>query len=298
MNQSESKPQIDVYSIVTNRIIELLEAGTVPWHKPWIEAGLPQNLISKRPYRGINLLLLNSLDYKQNLFLTWKQLKTISASVKKGERGSVVIYSKTIEAKEKGTKPKYILRYYKVFNIEQCNDIPKAFIPEAEEKHNEPILECQSIISTMKEAPKIVHKKGEAFYVPSEDYINIPKITSFEKSESYYGTLFHELIHSTGHEKRLNRKEVANNTAFGSEMYSQEELVAEMGACYLNSYSGISSGEIDNNAAYIKSWLNVLKGDKSIVIKAASKAQQAVEYILNVNQSVTEEIQGIDHDGE
>jgi antirestriction protein ArdC len=133
----------------------------------------------------------------------------------------------------------------------------------------------------MKDAPKIVHKHQEAYYSPKDDYINMPKIKSFVSSESYYGTLFHELIHSTGHESRLNRKEVAQNPAFGSEMYSLEELVAEIGGCYLKSYTGIPIEELQNSAAYIKGWLDVFKGDRRFIMKASSRSQLAVEYVLN-----------------
>jgi antirestriction protein ArdC len=288
-NQTEVTP-VDVYSLVTNRIIELLEAGTVPWQKPWTEKGIPMNVISKRPYRGINTMLLNSYDFTHNLFLTWKQIKTIGASVLKGEKGIFVVFTKLIEKDvEKNGKiekeKKSILRYYKVFNIEQCKDIPVEFLPK-ENKELEPLLECVSILEGMKDAPKIVHKKAEAFYVPSEDYINMPKMKTFKSSEDYYSVLFHELIHSTGHESRLARKEVCESTSFGSELYSLEELVAEIGSCYLKSYSGLPIADMSNNAAYIKGWLDVFKGDKRILIKAASQSQRAVEYILNAGKEV------------
>lgn len=283
-NQIVTKP-IDVYSLVTDRIIELLEAGTVPWRKPWTDSGIPMNAITKRPYRGINTILLNTYDYAHNLFLTWKQIKTIGGSVLKGEKGALVVFTKMVEVEvSKDVKMvkenKYLLRYYRVYNIEQCKDIPKEFLPK-ESKEIEPLLECAAIVGCMKDAPKIVHKKAEAFYVPSDDYINMPKMKTFKSSEDYYGVLFHELIHSTGHKSRLARKEVVENPKFGSEPYSMEELVAEMGGCYLKSYSGLPISDMGNNAAYIKSWLDVFKGDKSMLIKAASRSQQAVDYILN-----------------
>lgn len=289
MNNTQTT--IDVYSLVTNRIIELLEHGTVPWRKPWTESGLPQNLISKRHYRGINLMLLNSLEYPSNHFLTWKQLKILSASVKKGEKGHMVIFTKMMEnKKEDGTVEKRsILRYYKVFNVAQCVDIPEAFLlKEDESKPFEPLIECASIVANMEHAPKVQHKKNEAYYVPAQDIINMPKQASFESSERYYSTLFHELIHATGHKTRLNRKEVAENPTFGTEPYSLEELVAETGACYLKSYTGLPIETLDNNAAYIQSWLEVFKGDKRFVFKAASRAQQAVEYILKTGVDTTD----------
>jgi antirestriction protein ArdC len=285
MSDQNEKKQVDVYEVVTNRIIELLEQGTVPWRRPWTEKGLPMNAISKRPYRGINMMLLNSYDYPHNRFMTWKQIKTIGGSVKRGETGILVVFTKMIdkEVEKNGKKEierKSILRYYKVFNIDQCTDIPEEFLPK-QNTQIEPLLECVAIVEGMKDAPNIVHKKPDAFYVPSEDYINMPKMKTFGSREDYYSTLFHELIHSTGHQSRLARKEIYENPKFGTDMYSLEELVAEIGSCYLKSYSGLAISDMSNNAAYINSWLSVFKGDTRILIKAASKAQKAVEYILN-----------------
>ncbi len=283
-NNQDKKP-VDVYQVVTNRIIELLEQGTVPWRKPWTEKGLPMNGVTKRPYRGINMMLLNSLDYPHNLFMTWKQIKTIGGSVKKGETGSLVVFTKMIDKEvdrngKKEIERKSMLRYYKVFNIDQCTDIPVPFLPK-ENTEVVPLLECAAIVEGMKDAPKIVHKKPNAFYMPSEDYVNMPRMKTFATSEDYYGTLFHELLHSTGHQSRLSRKEIYENPKFGTDMYSLEELVAEIGSCYLKSYAGLPIADMANNAAYIESWLEVFKGDTKILIKAASRAQQAVEYILN-----------------
>ena len=281
----QDKKPIDVYQLVTDRIIELLEQGTVPWRQGWTDKGLPMNAISKRPYRGINMMLLNACDYAHNLFLTWKQIKTISASVIKGEKGIPVVFTKMLEKEvvkggKKEIEKRPILRYYKVFNIAQCTDIPEPFMPK--ENGGAVLLPgCASIIEGMKDAPQIVHKKPGSFYLPSQDYINMPRMKTFESSEDYYSTLFHELIHSTGHQSRLARKEVCQNPKFGTEMYSLEELVAEIGSCYLKSYCGLSIADMSNNAAYIKSWLSVFENDTRILIKAASRAQQAVEYILN-----------------
>lgn len=284
----------DVYSLVTDRIIELLEVGTIPWRKPWTEAGLPKNLISKRPYRGINYILLNSLGYAQNLFLTWKQLKTINGSVKKGEKGIIIVFQKMMEYEtmkegEKKKERKSLLRYYKVFNVSQCKDIPEAFFPKIEERNNQPLGECEKIVKEMPLCPVIKHVDEDAYYVPSLDYINMPQMSTFNSSQNYYGTLFHELIHSTGHPKRISRKEVYDNPRFGSDFYTLEELVAEMGSCYLKSHTSVSTEDLENSAAYIQGWLEVLKGDKRFVIKAASQAQHAVEYILNLKSETNEE---------
>ena len=284
----QTETSLDVYALITNRIIELLNSGTIPWRKPWTAAGLPRNLVSNRPYRGINILLLNSMGFEHNLFLTWKQIQSMYASVKRGEKGTIVIFQKMVDAKKDGRptgKKISLLRYYKVFNIAQCTDIPKVFIPDVEENRNEPIWECERILEQMEDCPVIRHGGDEAYYAPAEDYVNMPGINLFENIEAYYGCLFHEIIHSTGNQKRVGRKEVYENPEFGTEPYSLEELVAEMGACYLKSHAGLSTERLKNSAAYIQSWLKVLEGDNRLVIYAASRAQRAVEYILKLNNN-------------
>lgn len=289
-NQTETT--FDVYALITERIIELLKKGTIPWRQPWTEAGLPKNLISKRPYRGINVMLLNSMGFEHNLFLTWKQIQSLNASVKRGEKGTIVIFQKMVDAKKDGVatgRKKSLLRYYKVFNVAQCTNIPKAYLPQAQEKHNEPLWECERIIENMEDCPMIQHIDDKAYYVPSMDYINMPSLSRFENSEAYYCILFHELVHSTGHKKRIGRKEIYDNPEFGSEPYSIEELVAEMGACYLKSCTGLPIERLENNAAYIQNWLGVFEGDNRFVIQAASRAQRAVEYILKENNNGEDE---------
>ena len=283
------KKTIDVYALATSKIIQHLEQGTVPWRKPWTDAGLPQNLISRKTYRGINLWLLNACGYSRNLFLTFKQLKELGGSVKKGEKAHTVLFWKWIEKKEEhpssaeptterqGKIP--LLRYYLVFNIDQCIGIPETCIPTIS-KPNEPLVECERILDEMPSIPVIEHKEQDAYYHPGKDIINMPCMDTFVSSESYYTTLFHELVHSTGHTKRLNRKEVMENHKFGSEKYSQEELVAEIGASFLASHTGIVLDDFADNAAYIKGWLDMLKSDKRFIVFASAVAQRAVEYIL------------------
>jgi len=284
---TNSSAKVDVYQIVTNRMIELLEAGTLPWQKPWTEPGIPMNAISKRPYRGINLWLLLSLDYERNLFLTWDQLKKIGGSVKHGEHGHVVIFWKTQKKEEAdGQEKKHsLLRYYKVFNIAQCKDLPEGFVEPIEKEEHNVLKECKVIIDTMPQRPPIATKGREAFYHILEDYITMPSQRMFKTKESYYAVLFHELVHSTGHEKRLNRPSIAEMAEFGSDMYSFEELVAEMGSAYLCSFTGILNKQIMNSAAYMAGWVKKLKDDKKLIIKAAGNAQKAVDYILNYKDS-------------
>lgn len=277
----------DVFSIVTNLIIQQLEKGVIPWKQPWRDIGPPRNLITQRPYRGLNFLLLSALGYPQNEFLTFKQVQDLGGRVKKGEKAHLVILwiwidegeNKRMQDVQGRTHP--LLRYYFVFNVSQCSGIPERETV-LEKKGHDPIEKCEGVISEMPLCPKIVHRENEAYYHPVEDFINMPNIQVFESSEAYYATLFHELIHSTGHENRLNRKELVEYTKFGSETYSIEELTAEIGACYLTTYSGIEVNGLSNNVAYIQGWLDKLKKDRKFIVYASSQAQKAVDYILKV----------------
>ncbi len=290
---TQNKPSIhiDVYEIVTNRIIELLEAGTIPWQQPWGDGGMPRNLISKHPYRGINLWLLQSLNYEQSLFLTFKQLKSLGGSVLQGEHGHLVVFWKAVKKKpeeldEKGN-PKTIgmLRYYKVFNVSQCKDIPDNFLKIDPLASFDPLLECEMIVKDMPDCPVIRHSGQRAFYNIKEDYICMPLRKTFLNPEGYYSTLFHELVHSTGAEKRLNRKSLQDMAPFGSESYAMEELVAEIGSAYLCHFAEILPNEIQNTVAYLKGWLKVLRGDKKFILLAASQSQKAIDLILNLGEA-------------
>jgi len=286
-SQNTSSTKLDVYQLVTDRIIELLETGTVPWQKPWMETGIPLNAISKRPYRGINLWLLLSLPYERNLFLTWDQLKKIGGSVNQGQHGHIVVFWKQVkkvpEELDSNGKAKTtpMLRYYKVFNVEQCRYIPKDLISELVKNDVDPILECEAIINTMPDSPLLIFKGKKAYYDILKDQVVLPQLKSFKSPESYYSTLFHELVHSTGAEKRLGRKSIVEMAEFGSEPYSMEELIAELGASYLNSFTGILDKQIISSAAYICGWLEKFKSDNRFIIAASGQAQRAVDLILN-----------------
>lgn len=288
MNDSEIKR--DVYTIVTDRIIELLKKGTIPWKQPWGVAGIPQNLISRRVYRGMNIMLLASLGYEQNYFLTYSQIKELGASVKKDEQSHMVTYWNWVEDAEKANSKKYpFLRYYKVWNVAQCTGIPEEKIPIVT-RQAYPVLACEHIIENMPQKPKITQKENKAYYNPLQDFINMPKMGTFKNDESYYATLFHELVHSTGHLTRLNRKGLLEMAEYGSPPYSFEELVAEMGACYLESLTGIVEKQIEDNAAYINGWLEKLENDDHFIVLASSQAQKAVDFIQGVKFEVKEEM--------
>ena len=281
----------DVYSIVTNRIIEHLEKGVVPWHQTWTEAGLPKNLISGKQYKGVNVWLLSALNYEQNYYLTFNQAKELGATIKKGEKSHEVIFWKWLEKENEETKEKEkipMLRYYRVFNISQCEGIPIEKIPKPIEHNNNPIECCEKVIDEMPKRPNIQHKEQQAYYNRLNDYVNMPKFETFEKSEDYYGTLFHEMVHSTGHNERLNRKELIESQGMRSEKYAIEELTAEMGASYLKSHTGIQIEQLENNTSYIQHWLGHLKNDKKFIVYASSQAQKATDYILNIKNEEKE----------
>jgi antirestriction protein ArdC len=279
----------DVFAIVTNRILEHLERGTVPWKKPWTDSGLPRNLVTGKPYHGINVWLLNALGYEQNIFLTFNQVKSLGGLIRAGEKSHLVIFWKWVEDEknadfidEQGKKLRPLLRYYLVFNVAQCSNLPEDFLPIAiPTSKNDPIKACEEVIDLMPHAPEIRHRGDEAYYHPFFDFINMPFRERFINSETYYATLFHELIHSTGHQTRLNRKElqIAAPKDFGA--YSQEELTAEIGACYLSSYTGIDGWDFTNHVAYIQGWLEKLRNDKRCIVYASAQAQKATDYILN-----------------
>lgn len=284
----------DVYQLVTDKITAALEAGTVPWHKPWAaRGGMPRNLVTRRPYRGMNLLLLSlGQPYQSPYWLTFKQAKDLGGSVRKGEKSSLVTFWKLNDYRERQDEDGStaaevrerrapILRYYLVFNAEQCEGIPVPPLGGPPPREHERIAACEALVAGMRQRPEIRTDPRQAFYNPALDFIGMPDLGQFETAESYYATLFHELTHSTGHASRLNRPTLAQAPApFGSPDYSREELVAEFGAAFLCGHAGIFPRVADNSAAYIDDWLRVLKGDRKLLPVAAAQAQRAADFIL------------------
>ena len=273
----------DVYQVITDRIIRLLESGTVPWHRPW-KGGYqaPRNFMSRKAYRGINLFLLNATGFASPFWLTFKQVETLGARVKKGEKAFPVVFWKILEDEENGETRKIpFLRYHSVFNVFQCEGITLPAPPEVKGEFH-PIERCEAVVANMPRRPAIDHGGGRACYSPGRDAVSIPEAKMFESPHAYYGTLFHELTHATGHVSRLNRKEVADPSNFGSNPYSREELVAEMGAAFLSGHCEIENTTLDQSASYIQNWLERLKEDRKLVVHAAAQAQKACDFILDV----------------
>lgn len=286
----------DVYQIVTDRILSLLDAGVAPWRKTWSggSLGMPLSLTTGKPYRGINVFLLTATamaeGYETNAWLTYNQAEALGGNVKKGEKSTMVVFWKIGEKDEideaTGKPATYaILRYFNVFNVAQCENLDESKLPEAAkvdvaENDNDPIVACEEIVDGWEGKPSIEFAGGRAFYRKSDDSIQLPQISRFDSSEEFYGTLFHEMIHATGHASRLNRETLNDACAFGDTNYSKEELIAEMGAAFLCGIAGIENATIENSAAYIDGWRRVLKSDSKIVVHAAASAQRAVDSIL------------------
>ena len=274
---------MDVYQIITNRILELLEQGTIPWRKAW-SAGtaMPRNLISNKEYRGINVFLLTAMPYSSPYWLTYKQATDLGGHVNAGEKSSMVVFWKLLDRQEEETTQKIpILRYYNLFNLEQCSDIETPPLPDEVINPFSPIDQAEQLVTSYTNHPFIQHGGNRAYYRPCEDLVQMPHQHTFNSPEDYYAVLFHELAHSTGAQHRLCRKEVIEHNQFGSAEYSAEELVAECTAAFLCCQVGISNQTIEQSAAYIDGWLSVLRKDKRLLVLAAAQAQKAADYILN-----------------
>jgi antirestriction protein ArdC len=270
------------YERITERIVGLLEQGTVPWHKPWqVKTGLPRNLVTQKPYRGINPFLLMSMSYESPHWLTFRQAIQLGGSVKKGEKACPVVFWKPMEVTDKtsGEVEKIpLLRLYQVFNASQCEGLKN--VP-AVEAGPFTMTKPAEIVAKMPQPPIIKHGMTQAFYSPANDTIGMPERARFDSEDGYHATLFHELVHSTGHEKRLNRASITERNGFGSNPYCKEELVAELGSAFLCGHAGIVDRTIDGSAAYLEGWLKQLKQDKTLIVSAAAQAQKAADFILN-----------------
>ena len=277
-----------VYEIVTDEICKKLEAGVIPWNKPW-NAIEGFNGLSRTPYNGLNVLLLAGLPYKVPCYLSFNQVKQFKGRVKKGEHGNIVTFFKQYETKDKETgEPVKIplLRYYRVFNIDQCTglklpDKTQAYIDEQIEIHdNKELKSASDIWESYQAKPELKHGGEAAYYREEIDAIQLPDMSRFLDSSSYYATLFHEATHSTGHENRLNRRTLKTYHARISER-SREELVADIGSAFLCREAGIDTeGTLTNTASYCQGWSSYLRSDPKAISTAASQATKAAKHIL------------------
>ena len=270
-----------VYEQITDRIISMLEAGTVPWRKPWnVQTGLPRNLVTKKAYRGINTFLLHAMSYESPYWLTFRQAQELGGTVRKGEKACPVVFWRQLEVEDKESheiEKIPMLRFYYVFNTAQVDGLKN--IPVMVETPATISTTAEEIVALMPKRPEIKHGLAKAFYSPGVDIVAMPDRARFDTEAGYYATLFHELTHATGHASRLNRPTLTESAGFGSNPYCREELVAELGAAFLCGHAGIEN-TIQNSAAYLQNWLEALQNDNKLIVQAAAQAQKAADFIL------------------
>lgn len=279
------------YEEITNKIIDQLKNGCVPWEQPWFGSSGAISYATGRAYSLLNQMILGG---ERNEFLTWHQIQQHNGHLRKGSKGHRVFFWSTYdkaEVNDKGeTTIKQIpyLKTYIVFRVDDCDGIRKRWQPRTKTNTSTPITQAENIVNQYlsREKIELKNERNEAFYSVKHDYINVPIINNFRSSEDYYSTLLHEMIHSSGHPSRLGRFKAGDTSSpFGSSNYSREELVAEIGCSFLLNRLGISNTRtLQQNAAYIQSWITALHNDISLIPVAAGRAERAVEYVLGEKQ--------------
>ena len=278
----------DIRREVTARIVAALEAGTPPWRRPWRDdltnAGAAANASSGLRYRGVNALLLGLAGYESRWWATYVQVQALGGRVRRGEHGTRIVFYRQVEKETAFTvdgdevvETFPILKTYSVFNAGQVDGLeefqarPRDATPSADFAPAEAVLAASGA--------DIRYGGGRAVYVSSGDYIRLPEPGAFDAPHEFYATAFHELVHFTGHASRLDR--LSDNARFGSTAYAREELVAEIGGCFLSAEVGVpQSGDLANHAAYLNSWLSILGADPTAVFAAAGQASAAVDFLL------------------
>ena len=286
---------MSIYEIITNKFVEQLEQGIVPWQKPWSVNGSNSSEVAisyttRKPYSLLNQMLLG---WRSGEYLTFKQIQDLKGSVKKGAKSQMVVFYTPIKVTEKDKvtnedieKTIPCLKYYNVFHIDDTTGIPTKVnaIEEAETKVNA-IEEAETLIQSYLKREKnlkFINDKvsDQAYFSPSQDLVQVPMMKQYKVVEEYYSTAFHEFTHSTLVEKRCNRK---GGKKFGDEEYSKEELVAEIGSAMLCSLCGIDNAKVfKNSVAYVQSWLRKLRNDSKLIVIASAQAEKAVKYIANL----------------
>ena len=309
-NGKNSRQQIE--EAVADRIIELLDQGKLPpWEKDWQDSpyGSPVNTVSMKPYRGINrwmtLLTQNIMGYTDPRWLTYRQAEALGGHVRKGENSTTLVFWKRVTSRrdqEEGRDPDQgsspndsakldgesapttypMLRAYHVFNVEQTEECRLKPLPELDLSDHDPVEMASAIIAGMPDPPgfETYPASNQApHYTPSVDVVRVPEMSRYRSVEGYYNTVFHELVHATGHPKRLHRFELDAN-AQDLHAYGREELIAGMGSAMLSAHAGTGAAVLERDAAYIRSWRDTIQADKPMVIRAATLAQRATDLIL------------------
>lgn len=299
MGYKRTSTKATVSQTMTNIMIERIEARraegenvVAPWRMTWDPSlGMPRSLVTDHVYRGVNIFMTLFQGFSSPFWITRKQIAKLGGSVKVHPEGDQLPYTPilfwkfpTKEEKEEGRRA--FCRFYQVYNTEQVTGIEAAVEKAFSGINTEPkdtIASAEALVAAYPAAPDIRHGDSRAYYAPGDDRISMPSIDAFESAEAYYRVLFHELTHSTGHRTRLERDGVANPAKFASHAYSEEELIAEMGASMLAGFAGIGSEEADeNSAAYLDHWLRKLKAEPNLLVSAGGAAQKAIDHIRNI----------------
>ena len=278
----------DIYQTITDRFVEQLKKGTVPWQKPWFGV---QNMVSRKQYRGINALLLGSAEFQSPFWVSFKQALDLGGHIKKGEKSTPVIYYKLFDRHDEagnaiirgdGRAARVpFIRWANVFNLDQTEGITPPAITNGQST-GQSLDKAAEIVVNAKLCP-IHHTGFAALYSPQDDIIRMPPRSSFRSPEDYHLTLFHEMTHATGHSSRLDREGITQPAKFGSERYSKEELIAELGAAFLSNEAGIlTSLQFENSSAYLGSWIQKFQNDPRMIISAASQAQRGADFVLGI----------------
>lgn len=288
----------DIYQTITDRFVEQLKKGTVPWQKPWFGV---QNMVSRKQYRGINALLLGSAEFQSPFWVSFKQALDLGGHIKKGEKSTPVIYYKLFDKHDEagnaiirgdGRAARVpFIRWANVFNLDQTEGIAPPAITTGQST-GQPLEKAAEIVANAKLCP-IHHTGFAALYSPQDDVIRMPTPSSFRSPEDYHLTLFHEMTHATGHSSRLDREGITQPAKFGSERYSKEELIAELGAAFLSNEAGILTNlQFENSSAYLGSWIQKFQNDPRMIVSAASQAQRSADFVLGIeHKEVLTEVQ-------
>ena len=284
-----------VCEIVAERVLEEMAKGVAPWHQPWFGSDRFVRHSNGERYSLLNCMLLGV----PGEYATHKQIEAEGGHVKKGAKSKIVVFWKvfeTVETDEAGEEKKRthpVLRYYRVFNLNDCEGIKKKYLSDDDTRFiHEPDRDAEEVIGLYCAAnPGLrIDRDGQssrAFYRPSEDRIVVPMMSQFPERSEFYSTLFHEMVHSTGHESRLKR---LKSDGFGSESYGKEELIAELGAAALCGKCGLETvGSFGNSAAYLEGWMKAIRGNPDMIVAAAGKADKAVEFILGAEAESLDE---------
>lgn len=293
---------IDHYKAITDTILALLDKGVKPWERPWekvkgeVDFAMPHNVVTGRPYRGINVVMLWLQDYPTQQWLSFKQAKDLHGNVRKGEKATLVYFFKILELLdekkgEDGVVKVPLLRAYPVFNVAQCDNLrlpQRATAPAPVKKDRSMLGVVGPVVDRLKLRGGLYHAGNSAYYTPSTDTIVTPKPAQFKTAEGFRATVLHECAHATGAEHRLER---LTRASFASQDYAWEELVAELSAAMASVVLGIKS-DVENHVSYIGHWRAKLKEDKYAFVRAASAAQRATDCMLgNPSSVVSDDLQ-------